>query len=176
MANSAFGKIRVFIDCVEGTPSTNTGGPGTFPHTLDHIKEIKSGTSATLVVGGREVQFDRVYSAETTMTAGTPVDLDLRGGLVSALDGSALPIVKLCGIVVLHETTGKTVKMGASVANGIAGVFNNLNDALLIGPGMPNMWWNLDGVETTAGSADILTFEPSAGSIDVRVWLFGRSA
>src|SRR5687767_7922950 len=96
MARQARGKLRMEMSIIESNTAQGIGGlTAQLGHIVVHEREMENGTS--------DGQIDRVWSTDPTgsVTAGTPVAVDLAGSLNSQLDsGVTVVVVDVVGLMV----------------------------------------------------------------------------
>lgn len=141
------------------------------PLTWRHRTVLASGTAAD--------QADLVFHDTRTLAASGTEDLDLAGGLTSAL-GAALTFVE-CKLLVVSAAAGNTnnVRVSRPAANGVP-LFLAASDGIDVPPGGVFAWFNPGngGVAVTAGTGDLITVTNSAAGTAVTydVIIIGASA
>lgn len=157
-------------------------GVATMPHRFEYPPPPLNGGSPDLATGTGDWQCDVAWSGERTVASGTPDDLDLRGGLTSLVDGSALAFAETKGIIIINMSTtvGQKLLVGAaSATQAFSGFLGGAAHTLEVQPSGFNVWFApLDGANlaTAAGSADLLRIAAATGSITYRIGLIGASA
>lgn len=174
MASSLSG-TRITLSVTSGVTDTSVVLPdGTSPIVpLNFNKTFNWGNGTTID------NADRIYMKRHTIATGTPLALDLSGGLTD-LVGNVITMVKVTGIIVVNNsvTAGEILTIGAGstpLINWIAAS----GDAVKVGPG--GMLCQLDpsvaAYAVTGATADILTIAAAAGAtVSVDVIVVGRSA
>jgi hypothetical protein len=148
-----------------GTVSGGIGSLGALPASSRDSINIAAGTG----VG----QGDILYVAGVTATTGG-LSLDLNGGGLLQIDGTAANFVKIIYWKIVHRGTAGVLTYGGG-SNPVAGISGTL------GPGTSSVPTIADGTDTNGGwtvtpsTGDILKLVASAGTIPCDVILIGRS-
>lgn len=119
---------------------------------------------------------DVVWSDRRSISAAD--DLDLRGGLVSELDGSAIvfPLVTALLIRNLGVAGGGYLTIGGG-SNPFVSWLAASGDALIVPAGGMLLLANpIGGYATVAGTGDILRVTPSTGTIEYDIAIVGRQS
>lgn len=146
------------------------GGNSHIDHVFAYVARHLNGTGANTV--------GAVYSNRGAIANGTPLDLDLRGTLVSVLDGSVVSFPVITGIFVanLETATTKGLTIGAG-ANPFISWLIATGDGLKVGSGgIFCLYSPVDGYPTTAGTADILRITSDVGSTNADILILGRAS
>lgn len=133
-------------------------------------------TNFKLGVGNTSSSTDGFYSADLSVTAGTPGAINLTAPLVDP-QGYSLSVARVVGFMIRNKstTTGQTLSLGG----GTTPVFAALPSFLAIGPGGTFMFTTpMDGSATiTAGTNNLLQVIASTGAtIAYTIRIFTRSA
>lgn len=145
-------------------------GASAIDHVFEYVTRHLNGTGANKV--------GAVYSNRGTIVNGVPLDLDLRGTLVSVLDGSVVNFPIITGIFVsnLSTTTLHGLTIGAG-ANPFISWLIATGDGLKVGAGgMFALYAPIDGYATTIATADILRITSDVGSTDADILILGRAS
>ena len=141
---------------------------GSLKHVVDFSKDWTSGTTAD--------KADLVWSVNDASFTTTPTDYDLRGGTLSKLDGSGVPMVEVVCVAVKNESTSGNLLVGGD-ANAIP-FFSATNDVAVVPPGglLVLCTGNDPAYAVTAGTGDILQIASSTGTVVGDVVVLGRSS
>lgn len=137
-----------------------------YDHVYEKVVQYNNGTGANKI--------DSVFSGRFTGTQ----TLDLRGTLVSVLDGSVVNFPIVTGIFLsnLSVTTLESLTIGAG-SNPFITWLIATGDGLKCGPSGDFVLSSpIDGYATTAGTGDILTVTAAAGSPQWDVMIVGRAS
>lgn len=160
-------KINLTVNALE-TGTTGLSQTKSAPHLMEFAADYATGTGSN--------QQDRVYSTVLSL-AGSAQTIDLLGSLTDSY-GAALSFVEVTGIFIKNNstTTGQFVTIGAG-SNPFITWLKATGDGVVLGPGgIFCLTSPIDGYAPTAGTGDILTFDPGALTFTVSVLIIGRSA
>ena len=142
-----------------------------YDHIFEYAKRYTNGAGADKV--------NAVWSRRVTIAAGVPIDVDLRSGLVSVVDGLTpvlFPVI--CGVFVrnLSEVPGQGILIGAGPTP-FASWLSNGATARRCGPdGFEAVWNPIDGFQTTLDSADLIRFAAVDLAVAADILILGRSS
>jgi hypothetical protein len=167
MARGVSGKLTVALDLQEFETALGADGrQSVLPARFRKLVEFAAGTT--------NGQLDRVHSIAPSFTT-TPTDVDLAGSLTSPLGGGANTFVDLVLIYIENTSAVGNLLVGGDAAS--IPLFSATNDVIVIPPGGFFLWYGGDaGITVTATTADILQIAASAGTVNGKVYLAGRSA
>ena len=128
--------------------------------------------------GSGAAEADKAFADTHTLAASTTEDLDLAGSM-TGIDGLTFAPAKVKAIMVI-AAAGNTndVHVGGD-ANGLAGLFGNVNDLIVVKPGGAFLWAAPSGgLTVTAGTGDILQVanSSSGSSVTYSIVIIGASA
>lgn len=159
-------KLNMTVN-VQETGTTGMSLTKFVPHLLDFAADYATGTSSS--------QQDVAYSV-TLALAGSAQTIDLRG--ITGAFGTALTFAEVTGVFIKNKatTTAYNLTVGAGSNPWITWLIAT-GDGVVVGPGgILFLTSPIDGYGTTAGTGDILTFDPGANTFSVDVVIIGRSA
>lgn len=165
MAREAKARLELKLSAEEFETDLGAGGGRS---RLAHLVELV----ADLLNGTDDGEIDRVYSDELTVTT-TPTDLDFVGGVTSKLNGQTVTLAEIVAVIVVNESAAGDVIVGGD-ANAIP-IFGAATHTRPVKPGGADVWYAPAGVALVAGTGDILQLAASAGSVDCKVAVLGRS-
>lgn len=155
-------------------------GTSVMPHRLVYPPASLNGGNGEYATGTTDWKFDLAWSDSRSLVATTDA-LDLRGGLTAELGGAALNFIEVNGIWIVNRSTtlASILKVGAGSNPAFSGLFGATGDIIIVPPSGVFTWFSpLDGagLQTTGGTADILTIDSVAATIPYDIALLGRSA
>lgn len=168
MSLSTTGTLRFLLDIFER--QSLDLGMAQARHTLDT-------GDIPIATGIGDYQANLVWSDRRT-AAGAADLLDLRGALVGVFQPANEVKVLAIFIRSLAKTPGQVLAVGGAGANpAFAGLFADATDKIKIGPGGVFAWYSpIDLFLTTNATADILSIDPGAATIDYEIVILGRTA
>lgn len=137
-------------------------------HVFSYISKVENGTGANKV--------GAVYSAYVSSAIATTHDL--RGSLLSVLDGSVVNFPIIIGMFIKNRssTSGQYLTVGGG-SNPWSTWLGTAGDEIKVGPsGFHALYSPIDGYATTAGTGDVLTVTPATGTIAYDIALIGRAS
>lgn len=172
-------KLRVTLEVVQtsSVAADIANGVPQHPVRFDLLREFTSG------IGDK--QLDAIYCKRLSVTAGAPLDVDLKGSLIDGIGGSAAFIEGRVLLVVNRSTTGTLLIGGDGTAPTYSGLFSAANDVLRVGPGTAAdegglfLWVapkDAKGLTVTATTADILQVDADTGTVEFDILVLGVSA
>jgi len=173
MARKLKTKVRILIECVEESTEIGAGElPARLVHRFEYNKDFASG-----VTDG--TQLDRVHSTLASFTT-TPTDIDLIGtsNLSSKLDGSLnVNFTDLCVVAAANDAASGAgdLEVGGDASAPLVGMLKAGNDVAVVKPQGCFVWIAPFGVAPVATTGDILQVVATAGTIEGRSLLAGRS-
>lgn len=166
---TSFFDFSLLLKLKETDPAVGAGNrPKFFEHEIEVVQRLQNGTG--------ELGQDVVWSDRRAISAAD--NLDLRGGVVSAVDGSALNFPLVTTILIRHlGGSGE----GTLTIGGATSAFDSwvvgAGDSVILGPGGVFLLHSpIDGYATVAGTDDLLRVLPSAGTINYDVLVVGRQS
>lgn len=171
MARQARGSIGLVAAIIESSTAqgiaSNTSQLG---HAINYTREMNNGTA--------DGEIDRVWSTRSgTVTAASPVTIDLAGSINSVLDSGVTVVLVDLQFVVIKNTASSGNLIVGTHANNVGFIGGGTSGSIVIPPGG---WIAIDlgtsGLAIGAGSSDILEFDASAGTVTYEVMFCGRSA
>lgn len=170
MAAVTSARIRITIETFVIGDSEGDNRPRWTP-VKEKVINLPNGTSAG--------QIDAAY-IEDTSAAGSAATFDLRGSLtneVRTAGTQAFTDVVAFWIDNTATATGKTLEVGAGSNPWITWV-KATGDAVKVPAGGFLFWYagDVDDIQTTATTGDVLTIDPGANTIGFQVGVLGRSA
>lgn len=172
MARGLKGRIRVIIEMDEYESGEGAGAAvKRLPHGFEWEWEFTSGTTDG-------TQMDRAWSSKPALTT-TPVDTDIVGtsNLADVLDGSNnVNLTDLCvmAAVNLEGSGGGDIDIGGGSAPVDLWTLA-AGDGVAVKPAGIFLWVAPYGIQPTATTADILRAVASAGTVNGRILIAGRS-
>lgn len=123
--------------------------------------------------GGAQV----MYHALRTLAATATDSLDLSGGLANGFGTISFTVLKSIWISVV-TASASGVQVGGAASNALAGLFDNVNNFIKVGPlGQLYISSPVTGYTVTGSTADILkVYNPALSSISYKILLVGEGA
>lgn len=173
MATSLTTRIALSVTA-SMTDTTIVLPDGTSPVVPLNFQKVLNWASGTIVDTA-----DRIYMKRHTIATGTPLALDLSGGLTDLL-GNVITMAKVTGIFIVNNslTVGEKLTIGAG-SNPLLNWIAATGDALQIGPGGVHCQLDpsLAAYAVTGATGDVLTIAAAAGAaVSTDVVIVGRSA
>jgi hypothetical protein len=137
-------------------------------HQLIYSAELPSGTA--------DGSIDRVYSDAIGFTTSN-TDLDVVAGVASKLNGATLTFADVCGVAVFNDGLVGGGGGNLIVGNAAAplGLFSAGTTTITVRPGGIFLWTDGPGIQPAGGTTDVLRIVASAGTVQGRVAIWGRS-
>ena len=138
--------------------------------------ELAKAFADALTSGTGADEGDLAWWSSRQVTAGTPDDLDLAGGLTDAF-GATLAFARV-KLLLVHNRDGTHALEIGGATNAFAPWAGNAGDTLRVRPGGVGFLWAPDATAypVTAGGADVLRIAALSGSPAYDVVLLGASA
>lgn len=170
MAAVATARIRVLVEVLVVGDSEGDSAPRWAPK-FEKVIDLASGTSAG--------QIDSAYVEDGSAVAAAAT-LDLRGALTNEVRTAGSQVftdVQVFWVENKATATTKTLEVGAG-SNPWITWLKATGDAVKLYPGGFFLYYagQVDDVQTTATTGDILTLDPGANTIGYQVGVLGRSA
>ena len=128
--------------------------------------------------GTGAAEVDKVFADTRTLAPSTTEDLDLAGSMVG-IDGLTFAPAKIKGILISAAAGNTNNVLFGGDANGLAGLFGNVNDLNVIRPGGALLWVDPSGgLTVTNSTGDILQVanSGSGSSVTYNIVIIGASA
>lgn len=131
--------------------------------------DLSAAISQAFTDGVGAGQVNLVFSDQRTLSASATENLDLAGGSLTDIYGTALTFARIKAVIV-KAATGNTndVQVTRPASNGVP-IFMAAGDGIALAPGAAFLWMapTAAGVVVTASTGDLLTITNSAGSTSV---------
>jgi len=136
-----------------------------------------AGSSKLVLPSGSAANKQNLVYSDSFSLAATPTTLDLAGTIASKLNGATLTFTNIRGFALRNTstTTGENITVGGN-ANGLVNWVTAVGDEIILGPsGLLVIHSPIDGYDVTAGTGDILEFDPGAATITAELAIWGIS-
>lgn len=141
-----------------------------------HVFPPQGSQELEYATGTSNSQIDRVWS-DTRSAAAAVDDLDLRGGLTSAVDGATLNFAEVCIIAIRNKHASASLTVGVAGANPFISWLAASGDGIVIPAGTTVIISNpVGGFAAGAAASDVFRIDPGVATIEYDILIAGRSA